>query len=283
MRTSHVLAGLVGCVLGCASLPSGPRDSPHAAEVMVVATIHKAHLVQPGYPLGVLGQILERYQPDLVLVEVRVEPFARGELEDGPFEMAYVVERAHAASVAVEPIDWWDAARTEPTLSVEQEQRYHTEVEPLETRRILPPDFAQAHSDEQTQILREIRNAQDRVLQGNPIWRERQAWVHHLASVAIAKHGARRVLAFVGQDHRPELVDWFTGSGLAVRDPRILEVAAAKDEDVGDAVVARWRGGLSRLKAQATAAGSPNLAAKIRYFEVAIEQRGRCCVAPTKL
>jgi hypothetical protein len=30
-------------------------------------------------------------------------------------------------------------------------------------------------------------------------------------------------------------------------------------------------------------AGSPKLAAKIRYFEVAVERRGRCCVAPTKL
>jgi hypothetical protein len=282
MRSIHLLAGVLGCVLGCASAPGGPRDSPHAAEAMVVATIHKAHLVQPGYPLAMLGQILDRYRPDLVLVEVRAEPFARSELEDGPFEMAYVVERARAAGVAVEPIDWWDAARAEPALSAGQEQRYHTEVEPLEARRIFPPDFAQAHSDEQTQLLRQIRNAQDRVLQGNPVWRERQAWFHHLASVAIAKHGARRVLAFVGQDHRPELVDWLTGSGLAMRDPRTLDVAA-KDEDVGDAVVARWREGLARLKAQAMVAGSPNLAAKIRYFEVAVERRGRCCVAPTKL
>ena len=74
---------------------------------MVVGTIHSAHLVQRDYPLARLAAVLSAAHPDLVLVEIRPEPFAAGHLEDGPFEMTYVTLLARAAGVPVEPIDWW--------------------------------------------------------------------------------------------------------------------------------------------------------------------------------
>ncbi len=33
---------------------------------MVVATIHKGHLLQKGYPLGLLCKIVDAYRPDVV-------------------------------------------------------------------------------------------------------------------------------------------------------------------------------------------------------------------------
>src|SRR5262245_32830576 len=83
-------------IVSCARAPepaSRPAAAPSAAlsrQVMVVATIHKGHLLQKRYPLALLCQIIDAYRPDLVMVEIRPEPFRAGHYEDGPFEMTAV-------------------------------------------------------------------------------------------------------------------------------------------------------------------------------------------------
>jgi hypothetical protein len=254
---------------------------------MVVGTVHKAHLTERSYPLALLARVLRAYRPDLVLVEIRPAPFQAGHYEDGPFEMAYVVLQAVAAGIAVEPIDRWRSEDLALPVSPES-AACAEERRALEARRIWPPSFVQANGNEQARVLLAFHNLAARC-DGDGAWNRRQAWFHHQAEAAITRHHACRVLAFVGQDHRPELEQFLRTGGFHIESPLELHLQrneALIAEPAPPLVVDAWREGVVRMRAELAAASAELAAAldvKIRYFEAAIESRGRCCVAPSTL
>jgi hypothetical protein len=250
-------------------------------------TIHKGHLLQRGYPLTHLGHILDRFHPDLVLVEIRPQPFSLAHFEDGPFEMTYVVERARAARIAVAPIDWWreDEVASEPAMDPVERMALDKELAQMPEPHWPAFDVANAPT-ERRRKLREL-NAVARLGGGNPIWVRRQSYFNAQALAAIETHGSKRVLAFVGHAHAPELEGYVQSFGFTAIDPRSIPVdARAADEKAPESVVGLWRDGLARLRRTAaalTGAQRRTLDAKVRYFDVAIERHGRCCVAESDL
>jgi hypothetical protein len=282
-----VSAGL----FACEATPSpavGPISAASAVhEAMVVATIHKGHLLQAGYPLTVLRRLVEAYRPDLILVEIRPAPFAAGHYEDGPFEMTYVIDAAARARIPVEPIDWWreEELAQEPPLDTADQRSLDDALRKLQEP--LWPSFELANSPaERARTLREL-NAYARYAAGNPLWSRRQAWFHERALAAIEKHGARRTLAFVGATHRPELEGFLQGTGIRVVEPLSVSLPPAPSEEgVPESVVGKWREGIGRLQTAAeslTGDQRRRLDDKIRYFSVAVERKGRCCVEEANL
>ena len=255
--------------------PAAPRPLD-GVSVAVVATLHAAHLHVAGYPVALLGEVMRAARPDLVLVEIRPEPFAAGHLEDGPFEMTYATLVARERGIAVEPIDWWqesDVGAPEPRLAPDASAAFEREMAPLRAAFQRAPDFATANSGAQAAVVAAMRNVEGRYFDGNPVWSRRQSWFHHRAMEAITRRRARRALAFVGAEHRPELAAWLATQGAEVLDPLSLGVSAA-DVPAGarapEAVVAAWREGAARLRA-ATGTGplAVALRRKARYFELA--------------
>lgn len=250
-------------------------DKASGPEIMVVGTEHGGHVAKPGYPMSTLGSVLEAYRPDLVLVEIRPEAFATGHYEDGPIEMSYLTLLAKSRGVAVEPIDWWrdsDLGRKPPVLDAAGdkvfEHDFGKEAEALDSYG----SFEELNSPERAQRWLALRNAQTRLGTGEGVtWARRQAWFHHRASEAIAKHQARRVLAFVGFAHRPELEAYLVENGMHALDPRALALTATA---VPPEVITFWREGAERLRQTKTFAG------KAASWERAIQLSGGCCSKP---
>lgn len=247
-------------------------DKASGPEVMVVGTEHGGHVTEPGYPMSTLGSILEAYRPDLVLVEIRPEAFAAGRYEDGPIEMSYVTLVAKKHGVAVEPIDWWrdmDLGKKPPVFDRDGDELFEhdfgKEAEALDRYGT----FEELNSPERARRWLAMRNAQTRLGAGEGVtWARRQAWFHHLAREAIAKHRARRVLAFVGFAHRPELEAYLVENGMHAHNPRVLP---RKEATVPPEVVTFWREGAERLRK------TKGFEKKAASWERAIQLRGGCC------
>ena len=266
-------------------------------EYAVVGTIHKFHLIQKNYPLQTLKALVEAYSPDLVLVEIRPSAFKHGHYEDGPFEMAYVTHIAKNKRIPVVPIDWWLAQEAgtpggDAPKSIKARRRFMKAVKPYMKGLSWPPTFDQVHSVKYTRRMLMVINARARLLGGTPSWNRRQAWFHHWATQALLHHRPKKVMAFVGAQHRPELKAHLAALGGLAKDPKeILDAAHTPLSELAkhpipSAVVEAWRAGIRRLEKKRDAAKGPLHAAykkKIHYFQVAVRQKGRCCANPKEL
>jgi len=283
----------------------------------VVGTIHKFHLIQKYYPIQTLGALVDAYSPDLILVEIRPTAFSQGHLEDGPFEMAYVTHLAREKKIPVVPIDWWLESEAgggggDGPKSKAQRQKFMRAVKPYMKGIFWPPSFTQVHSSKYTRRMLMVINARARLLSGTPSWNRRQAWFHFQATQALLHHRPRKVMAFVGAQHRPELKAHLAALGGKAINPREVlrdvlkerlkeglkegfkEVLTQSDERISElsktpipqTVFQAWREGIGRLEAERQAATGPlkvSYEKKILYFKVAVSQGGRCCVKPKML
>jgi hypothetical protein len=288
-ESPRILGGEMAKAIGIAALLAGTLGCAHAPPAspapigLVVATIHKGHLVQPGYPLATLDAVLEAARPDLVLVEIRPEAFAQGHFEDGPFEMTYVVQRARARGIPVVGIDWWldaELGSPEPSLPPAEQAALEAELAPIPEPGWAT--FAQVNGPEERARGAKEQNAFARLQAGNAAWNRRQAWFNHQALEAIARAHPQRVVAFVGYAHRPELEQALFSVGLHLLQGTDLTLGAVDAHAPAPAdVVEAWKAGLARLQAQAAAqqgVARQKIEAKLRYFGVAVERQGRCCV-----
>jgi hypothetical protein len=254
---------------------------------MVVGTIHKGHLLQAGYPLSQLERAIDVYGPDLILVEIRPEPFALGHLEDGPFEMTYVVDCARRRRIPVAPIDWWRENEVAAEAAMDPAEAAALEKELGAIPEPAWPAFDVANAPAERQRTLRALNARARLGGGNPIWTRRQAHFDAQALSAIELRGAKRVLAFVGFAHAPELEAYLGSFGFASKDPRSIPVDPAHAGDrAPDSVVALWREGLGRLdqtRGQLSGAARRTFDLKARYYRVAVERAGVCCVTEAEL
>ncbi len=94
-------APLLALPVSGSPLPGHPAPTP----VLVVGTIHNNHAANPNYSYEHIVQILARFHPDVVCVEIRPADFRK---------VAYLTEMMVATTYAFErglkvyPIDWWD-------------------------------------------------------------------------------------------------------------------------------------------------------------------------------
>jgi hypothetical protein len=290
MSKMFSIASLV--MLSCAPPPSTIARSPEktSSNAIVVGTAHKGHLLVADYPITKLGDVLSSYAPDLVLVEIRPEAFALSHFEDGPIEMSYVTLTARAMGIDVEPIDWWreeDLGTVEPIGDADGARMYEKDFGALEKKIESYGSFAELNSAERAREFLRVENARARFGIGYENgWHRRQSWFHERARLAIEKHHARRVAAFVGFEHRPELEMFLAAFGESITAPTSLVLPNPPATTVSPQIVAFWREGLGRLRAElATAPESAQapLKSKIRYWEIAVERNGACCVEESAL
>ncbi|MCD6498137.1 MAG: hypothetical protein J7M25_07535 [Deltaproteobacteria bacterium] len=277
--------------------PTGPAQAQASlpnCQVMVVGTIHKEHLVNKKYPLQVFEALMDTWKPDLVLVEIRPDAFAKGHYEDGPFEMAYITWLAKARHIAVVPIDWYRASDVKAPTAADMaaERKVMSAVGPLFKNISGIPGFAQIHDQKVTRSILQAINARNRLRSGTPIWNRRQAWMEFQATHAIWQHRPKRVAVFVGFQHRPEMLAYLTQLGaVAVNPAKYLRTIGFSIQElarrpISNQVIALWQEGLVRLRkqvAQTTGFLQCSLRQKARYFQVALVQQGRCCVQQRSL
>ncbi len=291
---------VTGAQLGCLveqvkrTGPSAAKASLPDCQVMVVGTIHSRHMVNKNYPLQVLSALLDRWKPDLVLVEIRPKAFDKGHLEDGPFEMTYVTALAKQRHIRVVPIDWFRESDIQPPSARDMaaEKKAMAAVASLFQSMHGVPGFYQVHDRQFTRAMLQALNARNRFLHGTPVWNRRQAWMEFQAAQAIWQYRPKRVALFVGFQHRPEIQAYLEQLGARVVDPIALfqstgfSMKALARRPIPESVLALWRQGLARLRARAAKATGflhCSLLNKARYFQVATVQGGRCCVQPKSL
>lgn len=79
--------------------------------LFLLGTIHGAHLKSEGYSLLHIRAVIRNLQPDLLLIESRVEEMAKNNLADGPLEMLFAHLTAKTLGIPVMGIDWWKKER----------------------------------------------------------------------------------------------------------------------------------------------------------------------------
>lgn len=283
MTHARFAIATVCALLACEPAAAPLATTPDAPEVAVVGTIHGGHLKVEGYPLAALDALIGAFSPELVLVEIRPEPFATGHLEDGPIEMTYVTLAAKRRGIRVVPIDWWreeDFGAPSPAdgpLASTFARDYGSIAEAADSFG----SFEEVNSQKRVQDVLTVVGARARLDVGDEgPWHRRQAWFHEQAWSAIRTTHAKRVMAFVGFFHRPELQAFLGGMGARIDSPLGI-VASAAPHDAPDDVLAEWRSGLERLRAAkqtAPAAMASSFDRKIALWEQAIARKGRCCI-----
>ena len=83
----------------------------------VIGTIGRDHLAKDGYPLSRIADIIDVFKPDMLLIQIRPEPFKKQELEDASFEMTYVNGVAGTAGVETVPFDWFQDTDVMPAAA----------------------------------------------------------------------------------------------------------------------------------------------------------------------
>jgi hypothetical protein len=263
------------------------KDAPHAPfDSLVVGTAHSGHLWIADYPFSKIDDLLLAYQPDLVLVEIRPEPFHSDHLEDGPAEMTYVTVHARKLGIAVEPIDWWldSEVGKGPDEDPAVRRAFDAEYGALEekTERFAP--FAVLNGPLHARAFLDVENARARYgLLASDSWHRRQSWMQRRAIDAIEVHHALRVASFVGFAHRPELDAWLVAVGGTSISPVALlaQTPPAPPRPIDEDVLAAWRAGAARLHALASSLPSPakeRIEGKAKSWDVIVARRGQCCV-----
>jgi hypothetical protein len=303
MRTHSLLVrsavGLVGILVGCnlpeekpAKAPAAVAQCPPEPEVqgMVLSTIHEYHLAVSGYPLAKIGDVMDAFRPDLVLLDLPPDELKGDHQEEAPLEVEYVKYVAGTRTADVEAIgpEGYEApigAKPEK----EDEERLRRETTVLDALDTL--SFEEANGREMTNRIRDALNAKARFMKGNPDWARHQGWLEHGAMKAIAAKKPRRVLAVVDPSNRPHMEALFYALGMAVKDPIKAASEAKEKRDEGPVpslVVKAWSQQLDRVRdrIQRLKPGVPErvwLEQQLTVLQLAIDKNGACCVKPEML
>jgi hypothetical protein len=306
-RAASVAALLVASSLGVQALgcePServparGPKAPPCPPppepeyQAAVVGTIGKLHMVESGYPIAKLGDVLAAFKPDLVLVAVRVDAFREARFEEASFEMTYVNRLAKQHGVFVEPVDWFreeDLGAAPPDAEPwDEAELARKEGEILRAPRLYT--FAQANGDELAQKVLLATASEARHRAGNPAASRRSGWMTSLTASAVSRHGRpKRVLAYVDVLDRPAVDMVLHGVGYTMKGPAQL-LSKSKDEiiaDISPEVMADWNGQLERSAEELAKAKTPGEKAfwadHQRTLRVAVDKRAACCVTQSAI
>ncbi|WP_206453326.1 hypothetical protein [Aurantimonas marina] len=82
--------------------------NPAADRLLYMAgTIHNAHFISRQFPISDLAGLIDGFDPDCLLLEMREDYLARDWLADGPADMAYCAHLAVERGMPVRGIDDW--------------------------------------------------------------------------------------------------------------------------------------------------------------------------------
>jgi len=290
-----LLVCLAGALDGC-TLPE-ERTKPKTPAVvcpveppvkgMVLATIHEFHLAQVNYPFAKLGDALDAYRPDMILVDMPQDALKGGHPEEASIELEYVKYIAATRStdlIAIGP------DREDPPVNVRPEKGDEDALQ-REAGWLAEPlaynmTFEAANGVEGSQKILAALNARVRYLKGDPDWSRREAALERQLDKALNDKNPKRVLLIVEPVNRAALEAHLFERGLGIVNP-VKVVAESKEKrdenNVPSSVLSTWTEHLNmlqdRLHRLRPGADRSWLEYKVSVYQLAVDKHGSCCVS----
>lgn len=266
-----------------------PVEPPTKA--MVLATVHEWHLANPGFPFSRLGDALDAYRPDMILIDAPQDALKGGHPEDASIELEYVKYIAGTRStdlVAVGP------DRDDAPLNVRPEKGDEDAL-PHEAMTLLDPaannmSFEQANGVEGSGKILASLNARVRYLKGDPDVSRREAWLEHSVDKVLAEKQPKRVLVIVDPINRAMLEAHLFSRGMGIQNPvKVVSESKEKREEnaVPSAVLSVWAEHLmmlqNRLHRMKAGIDRQWLEYRVAIYQIAVDKHGSCCVGTDML
>jgi hypothetical protein len=286
---------VLACVGGC-TLPE-ERTKPKTPQVtcpvepptkgMVLATIHEFHLAQAGYPFSKLGDALDAYRPDVILVDMPPDALKGGHPEDASIEIEYLKYIAGTRSTDILPIG---PEREDPPVAARLEKGDEDALghDPIANMDPLANNlsFEAANGPEGTMKILTALNTRARYLKGDPDWARREAWLEYSTDKVMAEKQPKRVLVIVDPVNRAAMEAHLFEKGLKMLNP-VTVVSESKDKREENAVPAvvlsTWTEHLSvlqnRLHRLRPGADRAWLEYKVNLYQLAVDRHGTCCIS----
>ncbi len=297
MKRASLWLLLVSWVGGCvvpertATVPKGGMPSLKGRQVLVVGVVGMGHFVQKEYPLGVLGQFVSDFRPDLVVVQAPQAAVAAGRLAAlGPI-FSYVAWEAKNRHIPVMGLSGrphrGDGARAHH--GPRHGGPFRGLLREVLPKVALPPGFETAHSDVFQDAVLAVWP--DALYRGCPHMGRMVGWVLRGVREAILAGSGRKVLVFVAMPVRPLLASYLKALGAEVVEPLAFwqgkgrSVAALAGRKVPAAVLGLWQAALRTIEGEGP--GAFGSAKRRRFlevaFQVALQVQGGCCLARKEL
>jgi hypothetical protein len=254
-------------------------------DVFFLGTIHRSHLITSEYTLGHVKAAYLAIRPELLLVEIRPEEMALGNLSDGPFEMTYLTVLACKDGIPVEGIDWFTStipySAPDPGIVSTMDSELDDIMAGNKTSQ--PPSYTEVHSKDY--ILRTIKSHEARIRYlgdvGNGEWTRRNLWMAHRALKALDDYDVKRAMLAVGGEHLGTLISLFERDNERISchlAPAVTPLLPS-DYAASDDIVSAWKKGVHSLQIRIDSLEPESqlrsrLRKKQKYFQLAIEQRG---------
>lgn len=285
----------VGMLAAC-TLPE-ERQKPKTPQVvcppeppvkgMVLATIHEFHLANSGFPFSRLGDALDAYRPDMILIDTPPEALKGEHPEDASVELEYIKYVASTRStdlISIAP------DREDPPISPKPEKGDEDALA-REAGFLTDPQgnnltFDQSNGLDGTQKLDAALNARKRYLLGDPDFVRREAWLERDVDRILNDKQPKRVLVIVDPINRAPMEAHLYERGLKMLNPVkvVSESKEKRDEStVPSAVLSAWSERLmalqNRLHRLRPGSDRSYLEYKVNVFQIAVDKHGSCCVA----
>jgi hypothetical protein len=254
---------------------------------MVLATIHEFHLANSGFPFSRLGDVLDAYRPDMILIDTPPETIKGEHPEDASVELEYIKYVASTRStdlVSIAPDR--DDTPVSPQAEKGDEDALAREAGFLSDPQANNLTFDQANGPAGTEKIAAALNARERYLKGDPDFVRREAWLEHGVDKILNDKQPKRVLLIVDPINRAPLEAHLYERGLDIMNP-VKVVSASKEKRdesaVPSAVLATWNDRLNalqdRLHRLRAGADRSWLEYRVNVYQIAVDKHGSCCVA----
>ena len=297
MRNACLLAAvmLLTCIPPEKPANSGelPKDCPKPPPepdmyAMVVGTVQEYHLVNSGYPFSKIGDAMDVFRPDMIVIDQPPEVI-KERPEEASVEVEYVKYVAGTRASDVEPIDTNRVdAEVATTTDPADEAQLKAAGEYLDTLQGL--GFPEANSNETGLKILGSLNTQQRFAKGAPNFTRREAWLEKGIDDMIARKKPKRGMAVVYLQNRPSIEAHFRQLGAGVKNPVQMthDAKEAREENsVPPLVIKAWTQQLDRLKDRLSRMKKESkqrqwLQTQANIIQAAVDRSGQCCVSPER-
>jgi len=262
-----------------------PPEPPNKA--MVLATIHEFHLANASFPFSRLGDVMDSYRPDMILVDTPADTLKGEHPEDASIELEYIKYIASTRSTDLVSI----APDREDLPLVPKPAKGDEDALAREAGFLSDPQgnnltFEQANGLDGTLKLAAALNARKRYLFGDPDWVRREAWLEHSLDKVLDDKQPKRVLVIVDPINRAPVEAHLYLRGYGVMNPvKVVSQSKEKRDEsaVPSAVLSAWSERLGALQARLhrlrPGADRSWLEYKVNVFQIAVDKHGSCCIA----
>jgi len=262
-----------------------PPEPPTKA--MVLATIHEFHLANSAFPFSRLGDAMDAYRPDMILIDTPPDTIKGEHPEDASIELEYIRYVAQTRStdlVSIAPDREVDPLS--PTPDKGDEDALAREAGFLSDPQANNLTFEAANGFDGTQKLAAALNARERYLKGDPDWVRREAWLEHSLDRVLNEKQPKRVLVIVDPVNRAPIEAHLYERGVGIVNPVKLVAQSKEKRDetaVPSSVLSTWTERLNalqdRLHRLRPGADRSWLEYRVAVYQIAVDKHGSCCVS----